>query len=240
MTIRERGNEWFMEFWMRLHQRGVTRRIIVGTRIVLLRFRMRPRRWRSWRHHRLVLGVGYFALSYAKLEQEFIKQAQMLAMSRGWAHGESDKTAEQEAFAQAASISLGDLKKAAVWAKQAHLMTADKALLLEVNRITSRMASLSPDRHGIMHYFAALEDADAIILPATYIRAHQWVKPDPKTELGQLKLKVPIIEHYTYGDLKRLDTEALSLADCIINLSDRLRQGFYCTKSEEKRQVTDA
>ena len=89
---------------MRIYNRGITRRIIVGTRIVLISLRMRPRRWRSWRHHRLALGVGYFTLSYSRLEQEFIAQACGLAITRGHILHGRDKKAEYEAYGQAELI----------------------------------------------------------------------------------------------------------------------------------------
>jgi hypothetical protein len=160
------------ELLMRIYNRGITRRIIIGTRIVLISLKMRPRRWRSWRHHRLALGVGYFTLSYSRLEQEFINQACGLATTRGHILRGRDEEAEYQAYGQAQSIDGSGFKKAAAWAKQARQMTTDPALLLEINRLLSDAADLSALRQSITHYFGFMGDQHALIRPASYVQAY--------------------------------------------------------------------
>jgi len=163
---------------MKLSQNRYAFGTIVFARSILFTLRMRQRRWRSWRHDRLVLGVGYFTLSYSMLEQEFVKQAYLLASARGHAYMGLDTKAEHEAYRQASSVSGSDFKKAAAWAKQARQMSRDPGLLREIDRIVSETAGLSTARQTITHHFAFLGERFDLIWPAEYIQAYQWVKAD--------------------------------------------------------------
>ena len=224
---------WWLS--MRLQQNRYTFSAIVFVRTVVINLKMRPRRWRSWRHHRLVLGVGYFTLNYSKLEQEFVEQAYILATKRGWALSELDKKAEHEAYKQASSISGSDFKKAATWAKQARQMTVDPALLLEVDRIVTEASRLSTVRQTIMHNFGFFGDQFALTRPATYLQAYQYVKADWGKKYSEFKLKTPIIHRYTYHHLKHLDAETSNLTNRIHKLGRLLTQDFHRFTSEEKR-----
>ena len=70
-----------MLLFMKLSQNRYTFGLIAFVRIILLKLRMRPRRWRSWRHHRLALSVGYFTLSYSRLERR-VYQAGLYACDK--------------------------------------------------------------------------------------------------------------------------------------------------------------
>jgi hypothetical protein len=222
---------------MRLPPRGVRRQIVIGIRAVLLSLKLRPRRWRSWRHHRLALGVGYFTLSYSRLEQEFIAQACNLANTRGQILHGQDKEARYEAFRQANSIDASGFKKPAAWAKQARQMTTDATLLLEIDRLVSDAADLSALRQSIIHYFGFMGDEHALIRPASYVQAYQYIKADWGKEYEYFKPKMPIMHRYTYRDLKELDAFTISLVDQLYDLRHRLAKDFYRrTKSKPHTQ----
>jgi hypothetical protein len=171
---------------------------------MLLVLKMRPRRWRSWRHHRLALGVGYFTLSYSTLEQEFINQACGLATTRGHILRGRDEEAEYDAYGQAQSIDGSRFKKTTAWAKQARQMTTDPALLLEIDRLLSNAADLSALRQAIIHNFRFMGDQHTLIWPPSYLQACQYIKADWGKNYQNFKPKMPIIHRYTYRDLKEL------------------------------------
>src|ERR1700730_7500965 len=189
MEARDITRDWLM----RLPPRGVRRQIVIGIRAALLSLKLRPRRWRSWRHHRLALGVGYFTLSYSTLEQEFITQACGLAITRGHILHGRDKEAEYEAYRQAQSIDASGFKKTAAWAKQARQMTTDAALLLEIDRLVSDATDLSVLRQSIIHNFRFMGDQHTLIRPPSYVQAYQYIKADWGKEYENFKPKMPIM-----------------------------------------------
>lgn len=219
---------------MKLSQNRYAFGTIVFVRTILLTLKMRPRRWRSWRHDRLVLGVGYFTLSYSKLEQEFVEQACLLATARGHAYMGLDTKAEHESYRQASSISGSDFKKAATWAKQARQMTNDPELLHEIDMIVSETAVLSNYRQTIIHNFGFLGEQHDIIWPAQYVQAYQLVKADWGEEYREFKIKIPVIHRYTYSKLKQLDAQTMRLIGRLDDLRLCLVKDFYRFVREEK------
>jgi hypothetical protein len=225
---------------MRLPPRGVRRQIVIGIRAVLLSLKLRPRRPRSWRHHRLALGVGYFTLSYSRLEQEFIAQACGLANTRGQILHGRDKEAEYEAYRQAQSIDASGFKKTAAWAKQARQMTTDAALLSEIDRLVSDVADLSALRQSIIHNFRFMGDQHTLIRPPSYVQAYQYIKADWGKKYENFKPKMPIMHRYTYRDLKELDAFTTSLIDQLQDLRRRLAKDFYrATHTKFKTEAQD-
>ncbi len=192
---------------------------------------MPPRKWRSWRHHRLALAVGYFTLSYSKLEQAFIHEAYGLAVARLNAFTGINRGAESEAAYEAQSLRMGDFRKAKAWARQARKMSDDPSDLREIERIIERASRLSLARQAITHYFDFLGDQFDLLTPAYYLQAYQWIKAADWGNgfADQSKtLKKPIIVRFTYHDLKKLNSEVRDLE--VFNQGRRFQteeKGFY-------------
>ena len=202
-------------------------------RIVLLNLKMRPRPWRSWRHHRLVLGVGYFTLSFSRLEQTFITEASMLATSRADTYSKFDKEAELAAWKDVFSISGNERKKAALWAKEARKMSNDEKSNKEIDQIVSEAADLSSSRQAIVHYFAFLGEEFDLFSPARYVQAVRFIKIDPKRHANLKTDTIPLQEKYTYDDLKELDQATMQLVHKIHELRFQLAQEFYRFASQK-------
>jgi hypothetical protein len=178
--------------------------------------------------------VGYFTLSYSRLEQEFIAQACGLAITRGHILHGRDQEGEYEAYGQASSIDGSGFKKASAWAKQARQMTTDPALLLEIDKLLSNASDLSGLRQSIIHNFRLMGDQHALIWPPSYVQACQYIKADWGKEYQSFKPKMPIIHRYTYRDLKELDAFTISLIEQLKDLRRRLAKDFY--RSTRKKE----